>query len=63
MAINIVKTLNGPSFKRQSETVMPLSRASLSISIHISTTNSVIIAEVQTPVMGNVIVILRLHAL
>ena len=40
--IAVVKmNLNGHSFKRQSETVMPTSRVALSKSIHSSTTNSV----------------------
>ena len=37
----VKKIFNGPSFKHQSETVMPTSRVAVSISIHISTTNSV----------------------
>ena len=37
----VKKILNGHSFKHQSETVMPTSRAALSKSIHISTTNGV----------------------
>ena len=60
MAI-VKKILNGHSFKRQSETVIPTSRVALSKSIHISTTNSVNIAEVQTPVMSNSIAILTYH--
>ena len=37
----VKKIFNGPSFKYQSETVMPTSRVAVSMSIHISTTNSV----------------------
>jgi len=37
----VKKILNGPSFKYQSETVMSTSRVALSISIHISSANSV----------------------
>ena len=37
----VKKIINGLSFKHQFETVMPTSRVAVSISIHISTTNSV----------------------
>ena len=59
---NVKKILNDSSFKCQSESHF---KVALSKSIHISTTNHVkysgLLAEVQTPVMSNPIVILGHH--